>query len=159
MPLITFWIGNHLCHSLEGRDVGRSDMRVHCAATALKRPSFRVSCGLGAFFFLSSLVFYLFRAATNRGIWRVPGQGSNWSCCCQPTPQPQQRRILNLLSKSRDRTHNLIVPSRIHFHCTTTGTPGLGALKEQPDGLLCGTRSQSGGVGWSEENTRGKLGT
>ena len=31
--------------------------------------------------------------------------------------------ILNLLSKTRDQTHNLMVPSRICFHCTTAGTP------------------------------------
>ena len=27
------------------------------------------------------------------GIWRLPGQGSNRSCSCLPTPQTQQRRI------------------------------------------------------------------
>ena len=27
------------------------------------------------------------------GIWRFPGQGSNWSRSCQPTPQPWQQRI------------------------------------------------------------------
>ena len=26
-------------------------------------------------------------------IWRFPGQGSNWSCGCQPKLQPQQRQI------------------------------------------------------------------
>ena len=35
----------------------------------------------------------------------------------------QQRWILNLLSKARDQTRNLIVPSQIRFHCATTGTP------------------------------------
>ena len=34
-----------------------------------------------------------------------------------------QGRILNLLSEARDRTHNLMVPSRIRFHCATTGSP------------------------------------
>ena len=34
-----------------------------------------------------------------------------------------QCRILNPLSEVRDRTRNLMVPSRIHFHCATTGTP------------------------------------
>ena len=34
-----------------------------------------------------------------------------------------QRWILNPLSKARDQTRNLMVPSRIHFHCTMTGTP------------------------------------
>ena len=32
-------------------------------------------------------------------------------------------RILNPLSEARDRTHNLMVPSRIRFHCATTGAP------------------------------------
>ena len=27
------------------------------------------------------------------GIWKFPGQGSNPSCSCRPTPEPQQRRI------------------------------------------------------------------
>ena len=35
----------------------------------------------------------------------------------------RQRRIVNPLSKARDRTYNLMVPSWIHFRCATTGTP------------------------------------
>ena len=35
----------------------------------------------------------------------------------------RQHWIPNPLSEARDWTRNLIVPSRIHFHCTTTGTP------------------------------------
>ena len=50
-------------------------------------------------------------------------------------PQPQQRQIcglhhsswqcwiLNLLREARDWTCNLMVPSQIHFRCTTMGTP------------------------------------
>ena len=34
----------------------------------------------------------------------------------------QQCWILNLLSKARDRTCNLMVPSQIHFCCAVTGT-------------------------------------
>ena len=34
-----------------------------------------------------------------------------------------QRQILSPLSETRDRTCNLMVPSRIHFCCTTMGTP------------------------------------
>ena len=37
----------------------------------------------------------------------------------------RQLQILNLLSKARDQTHNLMVPSRNCFHCTTTGTPAF----------------------------------
>ena len=40
----------------------------------------------------------------------------------------RQRRILNLLSEVRNRTHNLMVPSRIRFHCATMGTPGIFVL-------------------------------
>lgn len=41
VPLITFWSQNDLCHSLEYRDGGRSDVRVHCVAVAPKWASFR----------------------------------------------------------------------------------------------------------------------
>ena len=34
-----------------------------------------------------------------------------------------QRRILNPMSKARDRTCHLMVPSRVCFHCAMTGTP------------------------------------
>ena len=37
----------------------------------------------------------------------------------------QQCGILNPLSEARDRTCNLMVPNRIHFHCATTGTPEI----------------------------------
>ena len=43
-----------------------------------------------------------------------------------PTPHSsRQRQILNPLSEARDRTCNLMVPSRIFFCCATTGTPTL----------------------------------
>ena len=35
----------------------------------------------------------------------------------------RQGRILNPLGKARDRTRDLMVPSRIRFHCATAGTP------------------------------------
>ena len=31
--------------------------------------------------------------------------------------------ILNPLNKTKDQTYNLMVTSRIHFHCATTGIP------------------------------------
>ena len=34
--------------------------------------------------------------------------------CLQPTPQLMAMLVLNPLSEARDRTHNLVVPSRIH---------------------------------------------
>ena len=41
----------------------------------------------------------------------------------QSAPQLMQHQIPNPLSGSRDRTHNLMVPSQIHFHCSMMGTP------------------------------------
>ena len=42
---------------------------------------------------------------------------------CDPHLSSQQCWILNPLSKARDQTHNLMVPSRICFCCAATGTP------------------------------------
>ena len=44
------------------------------------------------------------------------------SCICDLHHSSQKHRILNPLSKARDWTPNLMVPSQIHFCCTTTGT-------------------------------------
>ena len=44
---------------------------------------------------------------------------------CDLHHSSQQHQILNPLSKARDQTCNLIVPSRICFHCATMGTPRL----------------------------------
>ena len=62
--------------------------------------------------------------ARSCGIWSFRGQGSNWCCSHsnagsgseappQPTPQLTATRIINPLSKGRDLTRNLMVPSRI----------------------------------------------
>ena len=45
------------------------------------------------------------------------------SCICDLHHSSRQRQILNLLSEVRDRTRNLMVPSRILFRCAATGTP------------------------------------
>ena len=45
------------------------------------------------------------------------------SCICDLHHSSWHRRILNPLSKARDRTCNLMVPSRICFHCAIMGTP------------------------------------
>ena len=45
------------------------------------------------------------------------------SLVCNLHHSSQQCQILNSLSEARDQTHNLMVPSLIHFCCTTTGTP------------------------------------
>ena len=84
--------------------------------------------------------FLLFRAAP-AVYWGSQARRSNQSYSCQPPPQPQQRQIwalvchlhhssrqlqtLNPPSKTRDRTHNLMVPSWIHCCCATRGTTGL----------------------------------
>ena len=39
-----------------------------------------------------------------------------------------QHQILNPLSEARDHTQNLMVPSRICFHCATMGTARIGFL-------------------------------
>ena len=71
--------------------------------------------------------------------WRG-GRVSNRSYSCWPTLKSQQCRIqatsatsqqsqiLNPLSKSRDRTQNLMVPSWICFPCATMGTPPSASL-------------------------------
>ena len=42
----------------------------------------------------SAYFFFLFSfLGPHRGIWKFPGQGSNQSCICWPTPQPQLCRI------------------------------------------------------------------
>ena len=45
------------------------------------------------------------------------------SHACDPHRSSQQHRIPNPLSEARDRTHNLVSPGQIRFHCATTGTP------------------------------------
>ena len=42
----------------------------------------------------------------------------------RPTPQLTATPDLNPLSETRDRTRDLMVPSRSRFRCTTMGTPG-----------------------------------
>ena len=42
---------------------------------------------------------------------------------CNLHHSSRQHRILDPLSKARDRTLNLMAPSQIRVHCATTGTP------------------------------------
>ena len=85
------------------------------------------------FIYLILFIFLLFRAVPT-AYGGSQARGSNRSCSCQPTPEPQQRGIraasvthttthANPLSKGRGRTRNLMVPSWICYHCTTMGTP------------------------------------
>ena len=45
------------------------------------------------------------------------------SCMCDLHHSSQQCRILRPLREARDQTCNLMVPSRICFHCAMMGTP------------------------------------
>ena len=45
------------------------------------------------------------------------------SCVCDLYHSSRQCQILSPLSEIRDRTHNLMVPSRICFCCAMMGTP------------------------------------
>ena len=47
------------------------------------------------------------------------------SCVCDLHHSSWQHRILNPLSRARDRARNRMVPSQIHFHCVTMGIPML----------------------------------
>ena len=54
----------------------------------------------------------------------------NLSHVCDLPHSLQQNRIPHPLSEARDQTHILMDTSRIHFCCTTTGTPSMLPLKE-----------------------------
>ena len=95
--------------------------------------------GLIKCFLLSRLFFFLLFRATPVRHMELPRAGVEMELqllaytTATATPDPsyfydpqhssQQHQILNPLSKARDQTCNLLVPSRIHFHCATTGTP------------------------------------
>ena len=64
------------------------------------------------FFFFWSFFFCLFWRSS-WDIWRFPGWGSNQSCSCNLHHSSWQCLILNPLSKARDWTCNLMVPSWI----------------------------------------------
>ena len=86
------------------------------------------------------------------------------SCVCNLHPSSRQCRILNPLIEASDRTPNLMVPSRIRFHCATPRTPpdpGLCPAQAVPcrgkDQLLCASvfpTDQSGGWEDSMQNSR-----
>ena len=81
--------------------------------------------------------FFFFKGGTY-DIWKFPGEGSNWSCSCQPSPQPRQhgiqavsdlhhslwqRHILNQLSKARDGTHTFMDTSQVCYCWPMTEQP------------------------------------
>ena len=55
----------------------------------------------------------------------APGRSVTPTCICDLCCNLQQRQILNPLSKAKDWTCNLMVPTWICFCCTTLGTPTL----------------------------------
>ena len=74
--------------------------------------------------------FFYFQGCTC-GIWKFPGQGSNWRCSCQAAPQQLtpdlshicdlhlsslQCWILSPLSEARDGTHILVDTGWVHYH-------------------------------------------
>ena len=48
---------------------------------------------------------------------------SDLSHVCNLHLSLRQHWFFNPLSKARDQTYNLLVPSQIRFHCATMGTP------------------------------------
>ena len=48
---------------------------------------------------------------------------------CNLHHSSRQCQILNSLSKAKDWTHNLMVPSQIHFRWAMTGTPDSAILR------------------------------
>ena len=49
---------------------------------------------------------------------------------CDLHHSSRRRQILNPLGEARDGTCNLMVPTWLHFHCTTAGTPHVNILNE-----------------------------
>ena len=50
---------------------------------------------IGRKIFCNEILFYfsfLLSQGHTYGIWKFPGQGLNWSCSCQPTPQSQPQQ-------------------------------------------------------------------
>ena len=88
-------------------------------------------------FNLIYLFIYFCFLGPHPGPVEFPRLGVELSYSCRPQPQPQQRRIRAMslpyttahgsahgpLSETKDRTHNLMVTSRICFHCSTRGAP------------------------------------
>ena len=73
----------------------------------------------------------------------------NWShCVCDLYHSSQQHQILIPLSKARDQTHNLMVPSYICFRCATAGTSETDTLTK----AVCCNMSSSVFIASSEQS-------
>ena len=69
-------------------------------------------------------VLSFFGGGPTHGIWRFPATATqDPSGVCDLHQSSWQGQIFNPLSEARDRTRNLMVPSRIRFCSATTGTP------------------------------------
>ena len=71
--------------------------------------------------FFGGLFLFFFRA-TPMAYGGSQARGRTGAVAAGICHSSQQRQILNPLSKVRDQTCNLMVPSWIHFHCATMGT-------------------------------------
>ena len=69
----------------------------------------------------------------------------NTSHVCELHHSSRPRQILNLLSKAKDWTRNLMASSLIRFRCAVTGTPGRPSLKECGCCEVMGQRKQTMG--------------
>ena len=110
-------------------------------------------------------------------MWKFPGYGSNQSCSCRPTPQPEQHRIqaavcdlhhsswqcwiLNPLSEARDQTRVLMDTSQAFYGQVTMGTPLIPALRgnykgEMNQPVLSASQywPQSSGLHWVRDLER-----
>ena len=63
-----------------------------------------------------------YATATAMAMWDL-------SRICELHHSSRQRWIFNPLNRARDQTCNLMVPSQIHFHCATAGTPNFCILE------------------------------
>ena len=77
------------------------------------------------------------------------------SCICALHHRSWQCRILNPLREVRDQTCNLMVTSRIRFHCATTGTPDQGP--RELERRLRGERSHWGTLCGRPQEPRERL--
>ena len=128
----------------------RNIFRVHPCRNVLESPSFFFKKKLNELYYMLVLLpsflfiyFFLFRAtpaahggSQARGPIGVVADGlwHGHSCAdlcraCDLHPSSRQCRVLNPWSKARDRTCNVMVPSRIRFRGATTGTPLPSFLK------------------------------
>ena len=108
-----------------------------------EKPMAAKACSLSLFPF-----FFFFFLGLNPQHMKVPSSGieselqllayttptatQDPSLVCNLHHRSWQCPILNPLSESRNRTHNLMVPSQISFHCAMMGTPKGCSLVPNP---------------------------